>query len=159
MNQIERATIDDKEEIYALYQTMLNGPADWNEHYPGYDTIDFDLSRDALFVMRNEKEIIAAISIDQDEEVERLDCWSRTLVPSAEFSRLVIREDVQGQGLSKLMVKFVLDNLRNKGMKSVHILVREGHSVALRSYKTIGFHEVGSCRLFGKDFICMEMEL
>ncbi len=67
MNRITLAAREDKEEILALYKTMLYGPADWNEYYPNEDTIDFDMSRNALYVMKNElDEIIAAISIDED---------------------------------------------------------------------------------------------
>ena len=67
---IETASEGDKEEILALYRSMIGGKADWNEDYPCMDTITFDISRDALFVMKNEQnEIIAAISIDEDAEV------------------------------------------------------------------------------------------
>lgn len=45
MNRITLAASEDKEEIFALYKTMLHGPADWDEHYPSEDTIDFDISR------------------------------------------------------------------------------------------------------------------
>ena len=54
MNKIYIAKHEDKEEILALYRTFLYGPADWNEYYPNEDTIEFDLSRDALFVMKND---------------------------------------------------------------------------------------------------------
>lgn len=34
MNRIIAATREDKEEILAIYRTMLYGSADWNECYP-----------------------------------------------------------------------------------------------------------------------------
>ena len=89
MNKIYSAVQEDKQEILSLYRTMLNGPAEWNEYYPNEDTIEFDLSRNALFVMKNDEgQIIAAISIDEDEDVDKLACWSKELMPSGEFSRL-----------------------------------------------------------------------
>lgn len=70
----------DKEEILALYRSMIGGKADWNEDYPSIETIEFDLSRNALYIMKNENsEIIAAISIDEDDEVENLPCWNKEL--------------------------------------------------------------------------------
>lgn len=39
MNTINIATTEDKNEILALYRTMLYGLADWNEYYPNVDTI------------------------------------------------------------------------------------------------------------------------
>ena len=72
-NRIELATKNDKTEILALYRSMIGGKADWDENYPSMETIEFDLSRDALFVMKNDAgEIIACISIDENEEVSEL---------------------------------------------------------------------------------------
>lgn len=160
MNRITAACRDDKEEILALYKTMLYGPADWNEYYPNEDTIKFDLSRNALYVMKNDKEeIIAAISIDRDEEVDKLDCWSKELMPSSELSRLCVRKDMQNKGIAKQMMRYAFGILKNEGKKSVHILVKTGHTAALSSYYSIGFKDVGECHLFDKDFICMEIKL
>ena len=160
MNNIYPAKPEDKEEILSLYRTFLYGPADWNEYYPSEDTIEFDLSRNALFVMKNDKgQIIAAISIDKDEEVDKLPCWDKSLSPAAEFSRLCVREDMQNRGIAGKMIGYVFDILRQEGKKSVHILVKKGHRAALSAYSSIGFKTVGECNFFDKDFICMEIEL
>lgn len=158
MNRITLAAREDKEEILALYKTMLYGPADWNEHYPNEDTIDFDMSRNALYVMKNElDEIIAAISIDEDEEVDKLPCWS--IMPGGELSRLCVRKDMQNHGIAKEMIRYAFDVLKNEGKNGVHILVRTGHTKALSTYAKLGFKTVGECHLFDKDFICMEIKL
>ena len=116
--------------------------------------------RNALFVMKNEcGRIIAAISIDKDEEVDALPCWSGELKPSAEFSRLCVSRDMQNKGIAKQMIGYVFEILRKKGKRSVHILVREGHSAALALYSAVGFGTVGECTMFGKKFVCMEIEL
>lgn len=160
MNRIVTATRDDREEILALYKTMLYGPADWNEYYPNEDTIEFDLSRNALFVMKDDEDrIIAAISIDEDEDVKNLSCWSRELIPSAELARLCVRKDMQNQGIAKKMMRYVFEILKKEGNKGVHILVKTGHEAALSSYRAIGFRMVGECNLFDKDFVCMEIPL
>lgn len=160
MSTIRMATRNDKEEILSLYRTMLYGPADWNEYYPSEETIEFDLSRDALFVMENsKKEIIAAISLDQDEEVETLTFWSKKWIPGGELSRLCVRKDMQNKGISKEMMEYAFEVLRQRGRKSVHILVKTGHVIALSSYQSLGFQIVGQCVLMDRDFICMEREL
>lgn len=160
MNRIITATREDKEEILALYRTMLYGPAEWNEYYPDEETIEFDLSRNALFVMKNSQEqIIAAISVDEDEDIDKLVCWSRELMPSAELSRLCVRKDMQNQGISRQMMRYVFEILKKEGKKGVHILVKTGHEAALSSYRALGFRTVGECNLFDKDFICMEIKL
>lgn len=148
------------EEILALYKTHLGGPADWNEYYPNEETIEFDLSRNALFIMKNESdEIIAAISIDSDKDVDKLDCWDKTLTPAGEVSRLCVRKDMQNQGIARLMMQHLFDIMKAQGMKSVHILVRTGHIAALKSYSHLGFVQVGECEMFGKEFVCMEKTL
>lgn len=158
MNRITLAACEDKEEILALYKTMLYGPADWDEHYPNGDTIDFDMSRNALYVMKNDLgEIIAAISIDEDEEVDKLPCWS--IMPGGELSRLCVRKNMQNHGIAKEMMRYAFDVLKNEGKNGVHILVRTGHTKALSTYGKLGFKTVGECCLFDKDFICMEIKL
>ncbi|MGN1111484.1 MAG: GNAT family N-acetyltransferase [Oscillospiraceae bacterium] len=160
MNRIFTAAKADAEEILALYRTFLHGAADWNENYPNEDTIEFDLSRNALFVMKDDNgRIIAAISIDDDKEVEELACWDRVLSPSAEFSRLCVSRDMQNRGIAKAMIQYVFDVLRKEGKRSVHILVKTGHTTALSLYSSIGFKVVGECNLYDKDFVCMEIEL
>lgn len=107
--------------------------------------------------MKNDAgEIIATISIDHDDAVEALTCWHEDQAPSGELSRLCVRKDMQGQGIAKQMMNYAGDVLKNRGMKGIHILVREGHVVALSTYAKIGFRTVGECDLFDKHFICME---
>lgn len=158
--RIVAAREEEASEILQLYKTQIGGAADWNEYYPNEETIAFDLSRDALFVMKNESdEIIAAISIDSDEEVDNLECWNKELAPAGEVSRLCVRGDMQNQGIAKLMMQYVFEKMRAQGIKIVHILVREGHSAAICSYSHLGFVQVGECELFDKQFVCMEKVL
>lgn len=158
--KIAEATQEDAIEILQLYKAHLGGPADWNEYYPNEETIEFDLSRNALFVMKNDKgEIIATISIDEDEEVNSLDCWSKSDLPSAELARLCVREDYQNQGISKIMMRYVFGKFKAQGIKAVHILVKTGHDVAMNSYLHLGFKRVGECDMFDKHFECLEIIL
>lgn len=154
--KIINASKSDREEILNLYRSMLHGPAGWNESYPSEETIDFDLSRNALYVMKDEQgEIIATITIDQDEEVEKLKCWS--VYPSKELSRLCVREDKWNQGIARQMMQHAFGVLQAEGMKGVHILVKKGHDAAFKSYGKFGYNIVGECRLFEKEYVCMEL--
>ena len=64
--EIIQAIETDTEEILRLYKAQLGQEfCAWDEHYPERQDITYDLSRDALFAMKNEAgEIVAAISID-----------------------------------------------------------------------------------------------
>ena len=50
---ITLATADDTEALMEIYKSHRGGAADWNEYYPSTQTIEYDLSRDALYVMKS----------------------------------------------------------------------------------------------------------
>ncbi|MEE1248369.1 MAG: GNAT family N-acetyltransferase, partial [Lachnospiraceae bacterium] len=112
MRKIVAATEENKEEILKLYKIQLGREfCPWDDFYPGMKEIEFDLGRESLFVMidgqelnadagSKEDRIIAAISIDDDPQVEKLDCWSSRLAPGAELSRLAVHPDFQNQKIA-----------------------------------------------------------
>lgn len=118
-----------KEEILKLYKIQLGREfCPWDDSYPGMKEIEFDLGRESLFVMidgqeintdagSKEDRIIAAISIDDDPQVERLDCWSHKLAPGAELSRLAVHPDFQNQKIARQMLVFGMEELARRGYK------------------------------------------
>ena len=171
MRKIVAATEENKEEILKLYKIQLGREfCPWDDSYPGMKEIEFDLGRESLFVMidgqeinadavRKEDRIIAAISIDDDPQVERLDCWSHKLAPGAELSRLAVHPDFQNQKIARQMLVFGMEELARREYKSVHFLVNKLNVKALRSYAVFGFDTVGECSLFGQPFLCYEKSL
>ena len=58
-NNIVLATDSDREQLMTLYKEQVGREfCAWDEDYPSTETIDFDLSRDALFVMKANDAII-----------------------------------------------------------------------------------------------------
>ena len=160
MRVIEKATAKDKDEILKLYKSQLGREyCPWNEYYPTMEEIDFDLSRDALLVMREEGKIIAAISIDDDDSVNNLECWTAELQPGGELSRLAVSPDCQGRGLAKEMIEKGLEELKNRSYKSLHFLVNRHNMKALKCYSAFPFNKVGECELYEQPMLCYEMEL
>ncbi|MCR4740118.1 MAG: GNAT family N-acetyltransferase [Lachnospiraceae bacterium] len=159
-HEIINATEEDREELLSLY-AMQRGRegCPWSDDYPSDETIDFDLSRDALFVMKKDGIITAAISIDEDEEVNRLECWDRSLSPLGELSRLAVLPEEQNKGLGRIMLRFGMDELKRLGYKGIHIIVNKYNTKALRSYAVFGFRTVGECHMYEQDFLCYEKEL
>lgn len=161
MRAIVQAEEKDKEEILRLYKTQLGREfCPWDETYPGEKEIEFDLSRDALFVMKDEKgKIIASISIDEDEAVEKLECWTPELQPGKELSRLAVDPDYQNHGLAREMLQYGMQVVYSQGYKSVHFLVNRHNKKALRSYAALNFQTVGECELYDQLFLCYEKAL
>ncbi len=160
MRYIRSAVKEDTQKLLELYHSMIGGAAGWNEYYPGIETIESDLSRNALLVMENEKgELLASISIDDDESVDSLKCWDETLLPGAELARLCIRKEYQNKKIARMMMAYAINVLRKQRKRSVHILVRKGHEVAMRFYTHLGYEKVGECSLYDMQFVCMERAL
>ena len=155
------ATSADKLEILSLYRSQLGRAfCPWNAHYPGMTEIEFDLRRNSLFVMKNEqRRIIAAVSIDRDENVDKLTCWTKDLLPGGEMSRLAVAVDRQNQGVAREMLSFGMAELKRRGFKSVHFLVNRNNEKALRSYAHLHFQVVGECELYDQPFLCFEKPL
>lgn len=160
MRVIETANASDKDEILQLYKAQLGRDfCPWNEYYPSMDEIEYDLSRDALFVMREDGKIVASISIDKDEQVDNLEYWTDELQPGGELARLAVSPDCQSKGLAKEMIEHGLAELKNRGYKSLHFLVNEHNVVARKCYSAFSFNKVGECELFEQPMLCYEMEL
>ncbi len=148
-----------KGEILALYDAMRGGAADWDAHYPTMEHINADMALGNLFVMTDGDKVIATISIDADEETAVLRNWNPALEPAGELSRLCVHADYRNRGIARQMMLHAFGVLRSRGCRGVHILIREGHAVALRSYSHLGYQPAGSCNLFGKAFTCHERPL
>ncbi len=157
---IDLATEADRAEILALYHAQIGREfCPWTEHYPSDEEITFDLSRDALFVMREDDRIIAAVSMEEDPQVDALPCWTPELQPGGEIARVAVHPDFQNQGIARQMVQFGLDRLKERGFKSFHGIVNRMNEKALRSYAVFGFRNVGECEMYDQPFYCFEKEL
>ncbi|SDB23749.1 Acetyltransferase (GNAT) family protein [Pseudobutyrivibrio sp. YE44] len=160
MREIMLATQADKNEILKLYKSQLGREyCPWNEYYPEMEEIDFDLSRDSLFVMKDDGKIIAAITIDDDEEVTSLPYWTDELLPGAELSRLAVDTSLQGQGIAKEMVIYGMKEIKRRGFKSLHFLVNRNNVKALKCYSSFDFEKVGECEIFEQPMYCYEKAL
>ena len=148
----------DLEEITGLYKSAIGSMGcTWNENYPSYEHTNGDLERGDLFCLKNENgEIVGAISIDDDDAVEELACWSPN---GAELSRLVVRETYQNQGIAGELLRFAMGVLRERGYSYVHFLVSKKHEKALRAYGKLRFDNVGQSDLYEGDWWCYEKKL
>ena len=117
-------------------------------------------TRDALFCMKTETgEIVGAISIDDDKEVENLKCWSKTLKPSVEIARLVVKTEWQNKKIAPKMLKELLKIIADRGIKGAHYLVDKNHKKALAAYKSLNFIKVGESTLYDGNWWCYEREI
>lgn len=158
--EIVMATEEDRDEILSLYRAQIGREyCPWNEEYPSNEAIDWDLSRDALFVMKVNGKIKATVSIEEDEEADGLSCWDKNLEPAGELARVAVLPEEQSKGLGRIMLQFGMDELKRRGFKGIHILVNKNNTKAIRCYAVFGFCMVGECYMYEQDFLCYEREL
>ena len=156
----EEARESDRQELLSLYKAQIGREGcPWTDEYPSDETIDFDLSRHALFVLRSDGQIVGAVSIEEDEDVEALPCWDPRLEPEAEFARIAVRPDMQGRGIAKIMLRSLFAEFKKRGFRGVHIIVNRYNLKALHLYDSFGFKNVGQCHMYEQDFFCYELEL
>ncbi len=157
---IMKAAEEDRKDLLALYRAQIGLPCcPWDEEYPSDETIDWDLSRDALFVLKEDGKILAAISIEVDEELDAFPFWDDALMPFGELARLAVLPAAQNRGLGRVMLRFGMDELKRRGFKGVRFLVNRTNAKAVRSYAPFAFRTAGECRLYDQDMYAYEKEL
>ena len=158
--EIVLAKEENRAEILALYKAQIGREfCPWTDEYPSDVTIDFDLSRDALFVLKMDGKIKAAVSLEEDEDVDNLTCWDATKAPEGELARIAVDPEEQSKGLGRIMLQFGMDELKRRGFKGIHMLVNKHNKKAIRCYSVFGFDVVGECSMYDQDFLCYEKEL
>lgn len=157
----QRAIKEDIDEISALYSAAIGTDGcTWSLDYPNAEITRGDLERGDLFCMKTEEgEIIGAISVDDDKEVENLSCWSKEIMPVAELARLVVKQDYQNKSVARKLLQGGMEELRGRGCKGVHFLVSPENERALRSYAQLKFFHCGDCDLYEHHWYCYEKEL
>lgn len=159
--KLYQASENDTEEITKLYEQAKGSEyCTWDEHYPNSEITRGDLERKALFCMKTETgEIVGAVSIDDDKEVEDLSCWNEKLKPGVEIARLVVKKEWQGQKIASKMLRELLKIISDRGIKSAHYLVDKKHKKALAAYKSLNFTRVGESTLYDGNWWCYEREI
>ena len=73
------ATAQDAQEILNLYRSVMGSEGcTWSMDYPNEENVQNDLERKSLFCIKTQTgEIIGAVSIDDDKNVETLTCWAK----------------------------------------------------------------------------------
>ena len=163
MQIFRKAVFDDEKAIFSLYKAVKikgreDGTSDWDEDYPNKDILRDDLENKRIFVLIEEAEIVAAISIFEEDEldIQSLD-WAK--VKACFLVRLCVSPKYQGKGIGEKMMRNISDYAENKKFKATHHLAAKVNVAANRLYKRMGYRNVGMIHLYDTDFIAYEMLL
>lgn len=159
MTIFRKAAPADRAAVRALYESVKGGKyCVWNEYYPADLELDGDLAAGTLFLLEEESSLLGAVSIVPENELDGFDCWE-TPEGAREIGRLAICPARQGQGLSRLLLEGVLDELRRMGAAAVHLSAAKGNLPALARYRSLGFAFRGETDLYGNHYYLCELPL
>ena len=99
---------------------------------------------------------MAAISLEEDEEVDRISYWDDNLSPEGELARLAVLPSEQNRGYGRIMLRHGMEELKRRGYKGIHFLVNKYNTKAIRCYEVFGFRVVGEIFMYEQDFLCYE---
>jgi len=149
---------EEAEQIVMFYHSFIGTPGcTWDEEYPAIEHVYMDIEKENLFLVRDEKGIVATISVDSDEQVDAIPKW--TIENSREAARLAVRADMQGKGIARDMLLLLMAELKNRGYEGIHFLVSPGNPAALASYRKLEFQNLGTEFMYGRDWFCYEKRI
>ena len=151
-----KAVSGEAQAILALYKAVVGTPfCTWDESYPGITEITGDLSSETLYVLEDHKELIGAISIVPENEIDDYDCW-KVKENVREFARVVLRPDQQHKGLSFYLVEGIIQELQRQKVAAIHIAVAKNNVPAQKVYRKTGFDFCGEADMYGHSFFLCE---
>lgn len=151
---------DYAEEAVALYNSLKNLPGcTWDEGYPDRQIILDDIAAGNLYGAFDENRLVAVGAAQPDRELIHLNCWRIPAQDPCVFSRIGVHTAYQGKGIAGEMVRYMEEEMRLKGFDAVRMLVSPGNEKALRAYRSCGYEECGSTRMYEEDWLCFEKRL
>ncbi len=71
----------------------------------------------------------------------------RTVLDETELLLIAVKQEAQRTGIGRALIEYATENLKNMGVESLLLEVREGNS-AISLYKNVGFVQIGSRRRY-----------
>ena len=149
----------DAEKVLSLYRRAQSEVfCVWNDYYPSMTEIRHDLGTDNLYVLTYRDEIVGAISVVPENELDAFACWSSKKGTAREIARVVIAREHQGSGLAYAMLQQIIPILQETGCRAVHLSVVKTHIPAYKTYLKAGFTIAGEAEIYGDSYYLMEKE-
>lgn len=159
LNELEKLN-----ELYCDVVKDMNsrGLYNWNEGYPGTESLKKDVHKQCLYVIEEENgDISAAVSID-NSTVEDYDAVNWNIQgPFYTFHRIAVHPNYTRRGYAKKLISFAEELAREFKCKSMRIDSYHKNENAITLYKSLGYKYVGdiSLRNTGEPFYCFEKEI
>lgn len=158
--ELRKANKTDKAAVLALYRSAIGSEGCvWDENYPAESDLDGDISAQTLYVYTDGGDIVGAVSVRPQNELDELPVWKVRDGRHCELVRVVISRERRGEGLSVGMLTELLRHLKSSGVSAVHLLAAKKNPPAQALYRRIGFEFYGETFIFGHDYLMAELNL
>lgn len=164
---IEKGKISDLDQLFQIYvkgKTDLekSGIYQWTNNYPTRSIIESDLKKDVLFVLRNDKEIIGAINISEEQETEyQTITWEFNDSKILVIHRLVIDPKYQRKGYAKKLMDFAEKFAIENDYSSIRLDAYSQNKRVIDFYEKRKYYIRGTVNFPEREypFHCMEKEI
>lgn len=159
--EIKKLSLKNLNKIMALYNEIKEHSINfWDKNYPNEEIARCDIEKNGLYGVFISNKLIGISFLGQRcEENEEGFTWNENFSNRGTFSRIGVSPAYQHQGIATALVKFILEELKNRGFDGVRILVEKDNSNALGLYKKFNFNICGEAYRYGHNFWLMEKRL
>jgi GNAT superfamily N-acetyltransferase len=131
----------------------------WDEIYPGLNDVEKDAREGTLFVIRNEKGIVASgcFNGDEPEEYRGLP-WRCPVGKALVAHRLCVDPSHEGKGFGRALMHFATEQGRKQGFSCIRLDAYTGNPRSTLFYRHLGYTVVGQVFFPRRvlPFDCME---
>ena len=115
----------------------------WDEVYPDEETIREDIAREELYVLYEEEELLALVTLNevQDESYSEAN-WLGEQEHIAVIHRLCVNTIHQHKGIGKAVLQVAEELLKEKGYKGIRLDAYTQNPYAIKLYENAGYHKV-----------------
>ena len=157
--QLIQAKAEDVAAVATLYEAVKQGPhCVWTEHYPTIEHAVADAAAGCLYLLLQDGQLVGCASVEPIPEDDDLP-WQVCDGNHREIARVAIAPAYQGYGFARAMIRLLLEELKHQGVSSVHLLAARANPPAVKTYRSLGFTQLGECYRYGADYYIFELVL
>ncbi|MDR2889635.1 MAG: GNAT family N-acetyltransferase [Lachnospiraceae bacterium] len=142
-------------EIVSIYHRLIGTPGcTWDLNYPTIDTAHSDVSAKSLFILRDDRQIIAVASTEPADDLAHLEWLPKR---PCQLARIGVIPPMQNSGIGTFILKEVMTTARHRGHDGIIMLVSKTNPAALALYESNGFTRCGEAFMYDVDFYCYQI--
>lgn len=162
--KIRKANLEDIDNIMHMYNSCVRGMIDeginqWDSTYPNKQIILNDIKYSTFFVVEINKEIVAGINIDKNQDYTyKTIKWYDTSNSFLVVHRLAVKKEYWNKKIGKKLMLFTEELVINNKLNSIRLDTYSGNQKAMNFYSRLGYKNMGSIQLkINKDhYFCFE---